>query len=965
MMAMDKLIQGFGSEPLSHFLADDHSRLWWVESGKLDLFLVRVESGSPVGARHPVLRVEKGELLFGISSESIGPQWGLLAVTVPGSKIRVLDIADLRKLVKNDQHIGKALINSINNWVSTLSESFIKVLPPKESRFVEADEEIRVTAGEVIRTRQNVTWVRQKDAIQVLAGREDVGELSADYLHPVTKKSWLVISRPGLVSCVDPIKEITEKVFWDSCAEYNRAALKFLLSERESSLTQEIRRLNEREKNDSRVLSDAVEELSRVVMRGGAVGQLEATKDQLLATCRLIGSPLGLEFKAPQKSAKNEMQIDMLGSIARASNIKRREVILKDDWWKKDNGPILAFMEKDDSPVALIPNKSKGYTLHNVGARESIAVVRDIAEQIRPKAYMFYRPLGNKKLNLKDIMKFGALGCGRDVFTVAAMGVIGGLLGLVTPLATGMLFDTVIPKADHAQLEQLTMALLTIVVVTALFQYTRSVAMLRLEGKMDSAIQAAVWDRLLSLPVPFFRQYSAGDLAVRASGITGIRQAISGTVVGTILGSIFAIFSYFLLFYYSMKMALVATVVILVGLIFSVITTFFKLRYERQRAEVQGKISGVTLQLLGGISKLRIAGAEGRAFRQWARLFAKQRWITFRAENIGNILQTFNTVFPILASMTIFITFVYYLDIEARLTTGQFLAFTAAFGGVTGAVLSMTGAFVAVLQVVPMYERIKPIMHTLPEYDEEKADPGSLTGEVEVNHVNFSYDENGPQILTDVSIQVLPGQFVALVGASGSGKSTLLRLLLGFEEPDTGTIFYDGQDLAGLDVGGVRRQLGVVLQNGQLLQGDIFTNIVGSLPLTHDDAWEAARMCGLDQDIKNMPMGMHTVISEGGGGLSGGQKQRMLIARAIVHKPRILYFDEATSALDNRTQAIVSESLESLEATRVVIAHRLSTIVNADRIFVLDKGRVVQSGTFEQLMAVDGLFSDLAKRQIV
>jgi ABC-type bacteriocin/lantibiotic exporter with double-glycine peptidase domain len=298
------------------------------------------------------------------------------------------------------------------------------------------------------------------------------------------------------------------------------------------------------------------------------------------------------------------------------------------------------------------------------------------------------------------------------------------------------------------------------------------------------------------------------------------------------------------------------------------------------------------------------------------------------------------------------------------LTTGEFLAFNAAFGQFLTAVLQLSASIVSVLSIVPLYERAKPILQTLPEVDQAKSDPGELSGNIEVSHLAFRYRPDTPLVLKDISMNIPAGEFVAFVGASGCGKSTLFRLLLGFEQPESGSVYYDGQELQQLDVQAVRRQMGVVLQNGKLLSGDIFTNLVGSSPLTVDDAWEAARMAGFDQDIRQMPMGMHTVVSEGGGGLSGGQRQRLMIARAIVAKPRILLFDEATSALDNQTQAIVSKSLEELKATRIVIAHRLSTIIHADRIFVLDKGVVVQSGTYDTLIQQEGLFAELAKRQL-
>ena len=177
-------------------------------------------------------------------------------------------------------------------------------------------------------------------------------------------------------------------------------------------------------------------------------------------------------------------------------------------------------------------------------------------------------------------------------------------------------------------------------------------------------------------------------------------------------------------------------------------------------------------------------------------------------------------------------------------------------------------------------------------------------------------------------------------------------------------MYYDGQDLKSLDVRSIRQHMGVVLQNGKLFAGDIFSNIIIAAPWsTLDDAWEAARVAGMEEDIKAMPMGMHTIISEGSGGISGGQRQRLLIARAICSKPKILFFDEATSALDNITQKHVADSLAGLGCTRLVIAHRLSTVINCDRILVMDRGRIVEEGTFDELMEKQALFYEFAQRQ--
>ena len=589
-----------------------------------------------------------------------------------------------------------------------------------------------------------------------------------------------------------------------------------------------------------------------------------------------------------------------------------------------------------------------------------------VAGSLEPFGHIFYRPFPAKKLGVSDLLKFGVRGCKGELGAILLVGVAAGLLGIVTPFVTGVIFDSLIPGAERSQLVRMSLFLLMCAISGATFALARSFATLRLEGKMDAAIQAAVWDRLLSLPVPFFREYGSGDLAMRSLGIIQIRRALTGSTLTSIMSGVFSIFSFALLFYYQWKLAILATGLVAVAFLVSTVAGYIQVRYQRQIVTVGGRISNMVLQVISGIAKLRVAGAEGRAFAAWAREFAPQKQRSLRSRSLSNGLTVFTSVFPLVCLACIFYYNAYLMaQPDAKpFSTGHFLAFLVAFTQFLMATLMMSSSIVSVLNVVPLYERAQPIFHTLPEVSTAKTSPGKLTGAIEVSHVKFRYRQDTPLVLHDLSVSIRPGEFVAFVGPSGSGKSTLFRLLLGFETPESGAIYYDGQDLTGLDVQEVRRQMGVVLQNGRLVTGDVFTNIVGSAALTLEDAWEAARLAGIDGDVRRMPMGMHTLISEGGGGISGGQRQRLMIARAIVGRPRILLFDEATAALDNETQEIVSRSLESLQASRIVIAHRLTTVMKADRIFVLEKGTLVQEGTFQELMAQGGMFQELAKRQL-
>lgn len=455
-------------------------------------------------------------------------------------------------------------------------------------------------------------------------------------------------------------------------------------------------------------------------------------------------------------------------------------------------------------------------------------------------------------------------------------------------------------------------------------------------------------------------------MADRSFGIEYILRILTDSAINSILSGVFSIFSFFLLFYYNWELALIASGLALLIFATSAVSIYFGVHYQRQIFRIRGRISGMLLEFIGNIARLRVSGAEPRAFAAWAREFAKQKELSIRAQKVSNGLAIFSSAFPVISLAVIFgyATQLMGQPLLHAFTTGALLAFLTAFAQFQSGALQLSAAIGSALGVVPLYERAKPIFETLPEMADANQHPGELSGSIEINHVNFRYHPDLPLVLRDVSFAVKPGQFVAVVGPSGSGKSSLLRLLLGFEKPESGAIYYDGQDLTGLDVQAVRRQIGVVLQSARLTSGTILDNIVGSAPLTIDDAWEAAQKAGLEQDIREMPMGMYTMVSEGGGNLSGGQGQRLMIARAIVKRPRIFLFDEATSALDNRTQAMVSRSLEAFRATRIVIAHRLSTIINADRILVVEKGMVVQSGSYQDLANQEGLFRELAKRQL-
>jgi NHLM bacteriocin system ABC transporter ATP-binding protein len=925
-------------------MLDDPQSVWVVYAGKVDVFSVRQEGGQPVAPRRHVVRLEPGQIFFGMDLAAYGQGMGLLASGVAGTQVLRLRQARLREMAEEPE-FADLVVAMLDTWIAGLSGGLIRAIPPKALTLLEPAQETGLHKDGVALPKQGVLWIKLLGGRALFADRQDLPPVLADELVPLSQVTWLRAIDDATLVAADSASFSRLDRSWHGLAQFHARALQALRLNLEEDEAAERGRIHDKLAAERRVVGNAFASIASLLTPAGAqvAGGAVTESDALFAACRLVAGALKIDLQPALRALGGASQPITVRTIARAANLRVREVSLKGRWWRTDSGPLLASVE-NGRPVALIPTSPTSYALHDVVARTVEPVTAGVAAGLAPQAFTFYRPFPDRPLSLWDLLRFGSLGTRRDLGMVLLMGVAAGLLGLVTPIASQRIFDDVLPSGDKGQLLGVGLFLAAIALASALFQITRSVAVLRVEGRMDASIQAAVWDRLLNLPAPFFRQYSAGDLGSRAMGINAMRQVLSGPVTTTMLSAIFSSFNVVLLFYYDAVLALAALGLVVVAVAATTCAGYVQVRYQRRLATIQGQISGLLLQVLNGIAKFRVIGGEDRAFVLWAERFVEQRRLSYRARTVQNNLQTFNAAYPVITSLTIFA--VLALTHGGGLTTGAFIAFNAAFAQVLANALQVSGALITILGVIPLYERAKPILHSLPEVDEAKASPGELSGAIEVSHASFRYSAEGPLVLQDVSIAVKPGEMVALVGPSGSGKSSLLRLLLGFEEPEAGGIYYDGQDLRGLNVREVRPQ-------------------IGSSQLTVEDAWEAARMAGLDEDIKRMPMGMFTMVSEEGGTFSGGQRQRLMIARALAHRPRIVFFDEATSALDNRTQEIVTRSMEALHATRVVIAHRLSTIVNADRIYVLQHGRVVQSGTYSELLQQKGLFAELAKRQMV
>ncbi|MEU5320236.1 NHLP bacteriocin export ABC transporter permease/ATPase subunit [Streptomyces sp. NPDC021056] len=901
--------------------------LWLVASGAVDLFAVDVEQQ---GHWHHLGRLEAGSLILGPGP---GPQHTLVARPLRDCVVHRIGLRELHQPANtqtwsydeygNPQYVPPttspleyALALGVGRSLSILFQA-----PMANER-----------AAEV--TDDDVFWMQVPPG-SVQYGSLYGAEAAADLLMDPAVWQSMVDQQYRLLTTLDRWIEQLERTHENRTAEGIKAG--------------------------EAVRAQADRTLLASIGKPSGKRTTPADADASYAACRLVAQAAGITLADPAQSGTGSDRLDPVEQIALASRIRARAVRLDGSWWRDNVGPLVGHRALSGAPVALLWRRGGYVAVHPATGRET-PIEKANAEEFEPRAVMFYRPLPERRLSPLALLRFSMQGMGGDLTNLLLSGLVTVAIGAIVPIATGKILGEFVPKAQTNLIAQVCLAVMISSFVAAAFMLLQNLTILRLEGRIEATLQPAVWDRLLRLPTKFFTERSTGELASAAMGISSIRRLLAG--VGPVVAQSVTVgaMNLGLLFWYSasMAMAAIGMLVVIAGVFLGL--GLWQVRWQRRLVVLGNKLNNQAFQTLRGLPKLRVAAAENYAYAAWASQFARSRELQQKVGRIKNLTTVMGAVYLPVCTLLMFML----LAGPARgsMSAAAFLTFNTSVTMVLTSVTQLTGSFVSAVGALPLFEEIKPVLDAAPEVRTATTRPGPLSGGIEARRLSFRYSDDGPLVLDDVSFEVRPGEFVAVVGPSGCGKSTLLRLLIGFDPPVSGSVLYDGQDLAALDQSAVRRQCGVVLQHAQPFNGSIMNVICGTEPFTPEEVMVAAEMAGLAEDIKRMPMGLHTIVS-GSGAVSGGQRQRLMIAQALIRRPRILFFDEATSALDNETQRRVIESTKALNATRIVIAHRLSTVLDADRVIVMEDGKVAQQGPPAQLLAdTGGRLHELVRRQL-
>lgn len=963
---MNELFQKIGKKietPANFRLSlEQKDKVYFLEKGSMLLFASEKE-----GRRTLLSMISSGRILFAIEKDPEIP-YEIFAFSEEKCLYWEVDKKALAEAIKESEERQKTFSKHLEHWLNQFSHFLYAPMDVSPKHWLLKSGKVPMEQGEVFTLKvsehpdekERVFWITPKEGFYKILGPHEYKFTPENRHFPVLPHLYFLSLEKGDYEVLTTMEAIKNHQWLEGLSLFHRFLGHYLIQKRIFLDEEELKRFEEKEKLQEETLHETLTEMVQVLEeRDHDEGTLSTIP--LNQAMEIIFKSMGMKFEAVKQVHANELK-DQVAKIAEKSGARTRSVQLGPLWWKFDSGPLLAFYGKEYHPVALLKDRMGKYVMIDPVRGIKKKVSYRIAMHLAKDAYTFYRAIPDDIRTGKETLRFFLRENKKELWKLGGYGFIGAIFSLFPPIATALLFNMAIPNANLPLLLQISIGLTASALSSSLFIYFRSLILGRLDGKLSSGIQPALWDRLLKLPANFFRRFTAGDLLQRVMAMEQMRPLLSSNIAQTILTGIFALLYLVTMAIFSLRLTVIGVILLAVAGGVTYLFAKWKIRVQKKVYEMQGAINGALVQILSGVSKLRVAGAENNAFSYWAKQFSKSKSLEMMAQNIQNVIATIMGSFPLLALLLIFGA-VMRIEENGTLSIGDFLAFNSAFMTLSVAIFALSNIVMQAAPIIPLWRRSNVIVEEPQEILQKKSSPGKLNGDIRIDHISFSYEEEESLILDDVSIRVNPREMIGIVGPSGSGKSTLIRMLLGFEKPLSGAVYFNGKDLSHLNVNEVRKQMGVVLQGGGIIAGTLYQNIVAGGQYSEEEINRAITLASFKRDLENFPMGLHTVVPQNGETLSGGQKQRLLIARALLPNPKILIFDEATSALDNRSQEEITQNIDQLDITRIVIAHRLSTIKNADRIYVLEGGKVTQTGSFDELAQQPGLFSEMLKRQ--
>ena len=948
---------------------DNADNVWFIDQGAVDLFLLEYRDGVEQAAPQHLLRREAGGLLPGVASnvqddKDKGTTLSVVAKGLPGTVLKRLPVALL-----SDVHPAE-LAEQTDTWLTDVTVALSRFVGRFPRPTALAEPGLTRTLGpSTLSVRRGVVWVsepsRGASLYMDMIDYAELAQLSGPHeeVIPLTRASWLSLFAEAEISGKSSETLAKEGLLLPALASFHAVAFALERLNRRLAVVDDANL--ERERTTSHRTAERAARQRLFNIYDLPVDREARVEDTALADAlEVIGGHQGIDFRIPARSGSSDTPIGLV-DILDASGVRARRVRFREEgrWWRGDSNALLAFRADDGQPVALLPAKFGRYREIDPVSKRSVRMTADRAAALQQEAWMFYPPLPPGNVTPGDLLRIALHGSAGDLLRLVLAGIPGGLIKLLPAIVLGFVANHVTAGGSTGALYPVAVALAGFGLLGALLHLLQSTAMMRLEGRSASRVEAAFWDRLMRLPPSVLHRHPAGDLAMSGMTFQNLRDGLQGLVADSLLSIIFLLPVFGVIFFYDSTLGIVALVFSLASLL---VTAALGMRqispYGRMISAVR-RVAGRLFQIVGGIAKLRVENAEGSAFAMWARDYREQKRAEIELSGLEGHSRAFGAALPFIAAAVLLFAVV-TLD-DRNVPVGDFLVVYIVFIAFQSAIARLGESFGTVAAMVPAFDQMRPLLTAIPEEEVEGEPVERLGGEILFDHVSFRYDPDGPLILDDVTIRARPGEFVAIAGESGAGKSTLFRLALGIDRPSAGAVYYDGRDLKHLNLKQLRRKIGSVPQSVRLHPQDLWDNIVAHHEgTTTDEVWQTARTAGIETEIKAMPMGMLTMVGASGSVLSGGESQRVTIARSLIGNPRIMLLDEATNWLDNESQAEVMHNLALLTSTRIVIAHRLSTLEQADRIYVLQAGKVMQSGSFTELMEVEGVFKELVKRQV-